>query len=67
MASIVAGVGDTGLAGGLRDESVSDGGFVLLARRQLDVERTTLEVYDRVELGRKTSTRASQSIASAAS
>jgi len=64
MASIVAGISDTGFAGGLCDESPSDGGFVLLAWRQLDVERAALEVYDRVELGRKASTRASQSIAS---
>lgn len=64
MASIVAGIGDTGFAGGLRDESPSDGGFVLLAWRKFEVERAALEVYDRVELGRKTSTRASQSIAS---
>ena len=64
MASIVAGVGNTGVASGLCDERRRDGGFVLLARGQLDVERTTLEIYDRVELGRKASTRASQSIAS---
>jgi hypothetical protein len=64
MASIIAGVGDTGLACGLRNERPSDRGFMLLAGRQLDVERATFEIYDRVELGRKASTRASQSIAS---
>ena len=51
MASIVAGVGDAGVACGLRDERSGNGGFVLLARRQFNVERTTLEIYDRVELG----------------
>jgi len=64
VAGVVAGVGDTSLATGVRDERGRYGRLVLLPRRQLHVQRSAPEIYDRVELGRKASTRASQSIAS---
>ena len=64
VASIVAGIRDASLALRVLDERRSHGRFVLLSRSQRDVERSPLEIYDRVELGRKTSTRASQSIVS---
>jgi hypothetical protein len=38
------------------DERGGYGGFMLLARRQLDVERAAFAIYDHVEVGGKTST-----------
>ena len=44
------------------DKHAGHGRFVLLAGGQLDVERLALYVDDRMDFGRKTSSRAAQSI-----
>jgi len=61
---IVPGICDESLAGRVLDQILRFGRVVLLAGREDDVERLALTGGDRVELGRKTSSRAAQSIAS---
>jgi hypothetical protein len=60
---IVAGVADQRFAICLREQLLGDRHLVPLARRQRDVERAALRVDDGMELCRKTSSRAAQSIA----
>jgi hypothetical protein len=61
--SIITSVGDERLAGSVFNELLCFSRVVLLAGRQRDVERFSLGRRNRVELGRKTSSRAAQSIA----
>lgn len=61
---VVSGVGDESLAGRMLDQVLRFRRVVLLAGREDDVKRLPLTGGDGVELGRKTSSRAAQSIAS---
>ncbi len=61
---IVPGICDESLAGRVLDQVLRFGRVVLLAGREDDVKRLAFAGGDRVELGRKTSSRAAQSIAS---
>jgi hypothetical protein len=53
---VVAGVCDHRFALCVFEELFGDGGFVLLARRDLDVERSAVRVDDRVEFRRESTT-----------
>ena len=59
---VVAGVADQRIAPRVVEQLGRCDQFVSLARRQRDVERPPFRVDDRVDFGRKTSSRASQSI-----
>lgn len=61
---VVARICDERFAGRMLDERFSLDGIVLLAGGQDDVERLALRVRERVDLGRKASSRTAQSIAS---
>src|ERR1051325_4342873 len=61
---VVPRIGDKGFAGRVLDQVLRFRRVVLLAGREDDVKRLPLAGGDRVELGRKTSSRAAQSIAS---
>ena len=60
---VVAGVADECLAASVREKLVGGDHLVPLAGRERDVDRPRFRVDDGVELGRKTSSRAAQSIA----
>lgn len=62
LVGIVASIGDHGLARHVFEQALGNGRFMLLPRCQLDVRRLAVCRRDRVELGRKTSCRAAQSI-----
>ena len=59
---IVAGITDEVSAASVREQLLGGYLFVALAGRQRDVDRARFRVDDGVELGRKTSSRAAQSI-----
>ena len=59
---VVSGVADQGLAVRMSEQIWRGDQLVPLPRRQCDVERPSLRVDDGMELGRKTSSRVSQSI-----
>lgn len=63
LVGVVPGVSDESTASCVVEELGRCDQFVALAGRQRDVERPTFRVDDRVDFGRKTSSRASQSIA----
>jgi len=65
LARVVAGVSDEGAALGVLKELQRFSRFVRLPRSQRDVERLAFRVRDRVDFGRKASSRTAQSIASA--
>ena len=60
---VVAGVTEEGVPAGMREELVRHDHLVALAGSQRDVDRPRPRVDERVELGRKTSSRAAQSVA----
>ena len=60
---VVAGVTDERVALRVIEQLEGRNHFVALSRRQRDVERPRFRVDDRVDLGRKTSTRVSNSVA----
>jgi hypothetical protein len=62
LVRVVTGIADESAAVSVVEELSSGHHLVALARRQRDVERPAFRVDDRVDFGRKTSTRASQSI-----
>lgn len=53
---VVACVSDHGMALRVFEERFGDGGFVLLARRDLDVDRPAVRVDDRVDFRRESTT-----------
>lgn len=62
LVRVVAGVADERSAGGEIEQLGRGDHLVSLARRQRDVERPPFRVDDRVDLGRRTSLRASNSV-----
>jgi len=59
---VVARIGDQRSALGVSEKLLDSSHFMALPSSQRDVERPRLDVDERVELGRKTSSRASQSV-----
>jgi hypothetical protein len=64
LVGVVAGIGKAGSALQVLNQVFGDRCLVLLPRRDLDLKRSALGVDERVDLGRKTSSRTAQSIAS---
>ena len=62
LVGVVARVADEGLTASVVEQLLGGDHFVALARRERDVDRAAFGVDDGVELGRKTSSRAAQSI-----
>lgn len=62
LVRVVSGIADQRVAAGVVEELRRRDQFVALAWCQRDVERPPFRVDDRVDFGRKTSSRASQSI-----